>query len=139
MNLQPFEVEFLETASQIPDNLWDACFQVPAEGRWWYQTLDQSGIEDQFAFFYGLIKHLGSPAGIAPIFVMDVPVDQMAPQEFLRLLRFAGKIVPSVLTQRTIFVCSPILHVTRVGLISHVDRRPSLHSLHDLLESDADD
>jgi hypothetical protein len=139
MNLQPFEVEFLETASQIPNNLWDACFQPPAEGRWWYETLDQSGIEDQFAFFYGLIKHLGRPAGIAPIFVMDVPVDQMAPQEFLRLLRLAGKIVPSVLSQRTIFVGSPILDETRVGLISHVDRRAALLSLQDALEKKADE
>jgi Acetyltransferase (GNAT) domain len=139
MNLQPYEIEFLETASQIPNNLWDACFQPPAEGRWWYETLDQSGIEDQFAFFYGLIKHLGRPAGIAPIFVMDVPVDRMAPQEFLRLLRLAGKIVPSVLSQRTIFVGSPILDETRVGLISHVDRRAALLSLQDALEKKADE
>ncbi len=27
MNLQAYEVEFLETASQIPNDLWDACFQ----------------------------------------------------------------------------------------------------------------
>jgi hypothetical protein len=139
MNLQPYEIEFLETASQIPNNLWDACFQPPAEGRWWYETLDQSGIEDQFAFFYCLIKHLGRPAGIAPIFVMDVPVDRMAPQEFLRLLRLAGKIVPSVLSQRTIFVGSPILDETRVGLISHVDRRAALLSLQDALEKKADE
>ena len=52
MNLQAYEVEFLETASQIPNGLWDACFQPPAEGRWWYEALDQSGIEDQFTFLY---------------------------------------------------------------------------------------
>jgi hypothetical protein len=91
MNLQAYEVEFLETASQIPNDLWDACFQPPAEGRWWYEALDQSGIDDQFTFFYGLIKSLGCPVGIAPIFVMDVPVDQVAPQEFLRLLPARGK------------------------------------------------
>ncbi len=84
MNLQAYEVEFLETASQIPNDLWDDCFQPPAEGRWWYEALDQSSIDDQFTFFYGLIKNLGCPVGIAPIFVMDVPVDQVAPQEFLR-------------------------------------------------------
>ena len=77
MNLHPYEVEFLKTASQIPNDLWEACFQPPAEGRWWYETLDQSGIEDQFTFFYGLIKHLGRPVGIAPVFVMDLPVEQV--------------------------------------------------------------
>ena len=73
-----FQVEFLETASQIPIGLWDACFQPPAEGRWWYEALDQSGIEDQFTFLYALINHFGSPVGIAPAFFMDVPVDQVA-------------------------------------------------------------
>jgi hypothetical protein len=34
MNVQPYEVEFLETASRIPDDLWDTCFQPPSAGRW---------------------------------------------------------------------------------------------------------
>jgi Acetyltransferase (GNAT) domain len=139
MNLQPYEIEFVETASQIPNNLWETCFQPPAEGRWFYETLEQSGIDDQFTFSYGLIKHLGCPVGIAPIFVMDVPVDEVAPQEFLRLLRVVGKIVPSVLSQRTLFVGSPILDETRVGLISHVNRRAALLSLQDALEKKADE
>src|SRR5260370_35088143 len=115
MSLHDYRVKFFETASQIQNGLWDACFQPPAEGRWWYETLDQSGIEDQFPFFYGLIKHLGRPVGIAPGFLMDVPVGPVAPQEFLRLLGPVGKIVPSVLCQRTVFVGSPVLDEGRVG------------------------
>jgi Peptidogalycan biosysnthesis/recognition len=138
MNPQPYEIEFVETASRIPDNLWETCFQPPAEGRWFYETLEQSGIEDQFTFFYGLIKHLGSPAGIAPIFLMDVPVDEVAPQTFLWLLRVVGKIVPSVLSQRTLFVGSPILDETRVGLVSDVNRHAALLALQDALEEKAD-
>src|ERR1700730_18973182 len=80
MNLQAYQVEFFETASQISNGLWDACFQPPAAGRWWYEILDQSGIEDQLTFCYALIKHLGCPVGIAPVFAMDVPVDQVARQ-----------------------------------------------------------
>ena len=139
MNLQAYEVEFLETASQIPNGLWDACFQPPAEGRWWYEALDQSGIEDQFTFLYALINHFGSPVGIAPAFFMDVPVDQVAPQEFLRLLRLVGKIMPSVLSQRTLFVGSPILDEGRVGLIPHVNRREALLSLQLALEVKANE
>jgi hypothetical protein len=138
MNLHAFEVEFFEKASQIPKELWDALFQPPVAGRWWYETLDQSGIEDQFTFFYALIIHLGCPVGIAPVFVMDVPVEQVAPQEFLRLFRFVGKIVPSVLCQRTLFVGSPILDETRVGLIPDVNRRAALLSLQIALEKKAD-
>jgi Acetyltransferase (GNAT) domain len=137
-DLHAYQVEFFETASQIPNDLWDACFQPPAEGRWWYEALEQSDIEDQFSFFYGLIKHLASPVGIAPIFMMDVPIDRVAPQQFLRLLRLVGKIVPSVVRQRTLFVGSPVLDESRVGLISHVDLRAALLSLQVALEKKAD-
>jgi|SRR6516164_644919 hypothetical protein len=139
MSLHAYRVEFFETASEIPNGLWDACFEPPAEGRWWYEALDQSGIEDQFTFFYGLIEHLGRPVGIAPGFVMDVPVEQVAPQEFLRLLRPLGKIVPSILSQRTVFVGSPILDEGKVGLVSHVDRCTALLALQVALEKKADE
>jgi hypothetical protein len=139
MRVNGFQVDFLETASQIPNGLWDACFQPPAEGRWWYEALDQSGIEDQFTFLYALINHFGSPVGIAPAFFMDVPVDQVAPKEFLRLLRLVGKIMPSVLSQRTLFVGSPILDEARVGLIPHVNRREALLSLQLALEVKANE
>jgi hypothetical protein len=139
MNLHAYQIEFFETASQIPNDLWEACFQPSAEGRWWYEALEQSRIEDQFTFSYGLIKHLGHSVGIAPVFVMDVPIDQVAPQQFLRLLRLVGKIVPSVLCQRTLFVGSPILDESRVGLVSHVNRRAALLSLQVALEKKADE
>jgi hypothetical protein len=139
MSPDAFQVEYFETASQIPDGLWDACFQPPAEGRWWYEALDESGIEDQFTFLYALIKHFGCPVGIAPVFFMDVPVDQVAPQEFLWLLRLVGKIMPSVLSQRTLFVGSPILDESRVGLISDVNRRDALLSLQVALEMKANE
>ena len=139
MDLRAYEVEFFETASQIPNDLWDVCFQPPVEGRWWYETLEQSGIEDQFTFFYGLIKHLACLVGIAPIFMMDVPIDRVAPQQFLRLLRFVGKIVPSVLRQRTLFIGSPLLDEGRIGLTSsHVDRRAALLSLQVAMEKMAE-
>src|SRR5262245_4412169 len=137
MNAQPYEVEFLKKASQIPDDLWDACFQVPGEGRWWYEALEQSGIDDQFTFFYGLIKHFGCLVGIAPVFAMDMPVEQVAPQVFLRLLRLIGKIAPSVLFQRTLFVGSPFLAEGRVGLIPNANRRAALVALQIALEAKA--
>jgi hypothetical protein len=139
MNLHTYEVEFLKTASQIPNVLWDVCFQPPAEGRWWYEALDQSGIDDQFTILYGLIRHFGRPVGIAPVFVMDLPLEQFAPQEFLRLLRLVGKIVPSVLYQRTLFAGSPVVEESSVGLTSDVNRRAALLSLQVALEKKANE
>jgi uncharacterized protein len=52
MNVQPYEVEFVRKTSQIPDDLWETCF--PGEGRWWYEALEQSGIDDQFTFLLPL-------------------------------------------------------------------------------------
>jgi hypothetical protein len=137
MNVEPYEIEFLETASQIPDDLWDTCFQPPSAGRWWYAAIERSGIDDQFTFFYGLIKHLGCPVGIAPVFAMDIPVEQVAPREFLRLIQLIGKIWSSVLCQRTLFVGSPILDESRVGLVPHIDRRAALLALQFALEAKA--
>ena len=137
MNAQPYEVDFLSKVSQVPNDLWSACFQLPGEGRWWYEALEQSNLDDQFTFFYGLIKHLGLPIGIAPVFAMDIPVEQVAPQTFLRLLRLIGKIVPSVLSQRTLFVGSPILDESRVGLVSHANRRDAFLAFQIALEAKA--
>ena len=137
MSSHRYEVEFCNTASQIPNGLWDTCFQAPAEGRWWYETLEQSGLEDQFTFFYGLIRDLGAPVGIAPGFVMAVHIDQLAPQALLRFLRLIGKIVPSVLCQRTLFVGSPSVDETTIGFLSHVNRREALLSLQVALEKRA--
>jgi hypothetical protein len=137
MNVQAYKVEFLRKVSEIPDELWDTCFQLPGEGRWWYEALEQSSIDDQFTFFYGLIKHLGCPVGVAPVFVMDMAVEQVAPPAFLRLVRLIGKIVPSVLCQRSLFVGSPILDESRVGLISQVNRRAALLAFEIALEAKA--
>jgi len=137
MNVQPYEVEFLGKISQIPDDLWDTCFHPPGEGRWWYEALEQSGIDDQFTLLYGLIKDLGRPVGIAPLFVMDIPVEEVAPRIFLRLIRLIGKIVPSVLCQRTLFVGSPILDESKVAVNPHVNLRSALLALQIALEAKA--
>lgn len=137
MNSPRYEVEFCETASQISQDLWDACFLPPAEGRWWYETLEQSGIDDQFTFFYGLISDQGGPVGIAPFFIMDVPIAEVAPQVFLRLLQFIGTIVPAILRQRILFVGSPCIDECTIGFLPQVNRREALLSLQVGLEKKA--
>jgi hypothetical protein len=134
---QRYEVEFLRKASQIPSDLWDICFQRPGEGRWWYEAMEQSKLEGQFTFFYGLIKSLDGSVGIAPAFSMDIPVEEMAPKEFLRLCQLVGKIVPAILRQRTLFVGSPILDESKIGLRPHADRRAALLAFQAALEAKA--
>src|SRR5262249_19890835 len=45
-------VSFKRSASDIDAALWEACFPPPLEGRWWYETLERSHLEDQFTFLY---------------------------------------------------------------------------------------
>jgi hypothetical protein len=65
--------------------------------------MEQSDVGDQFTFLYGLITDRGGPVGIAPAFVMDVPIAQVAPPVLLRLLRLIGTIVPSLLRQPELY------------------------------------
>src|SRR5260370_23527779 len=60
---------------------------------------------------------------------MDVPIAQVAPPVLLRLLRLIGTIVPSLLRQRILFVGSPCIDESSIGLLSHVNRREALLSL----------
>src|ERR1700675_2285790 len=128
-------LNFLRVPPRFPMSCGRPVSRPPGEGRWWYEALEESGIEDQFTLYYGLIKHLGRPVGLTPVFVMDIPVEQVAPPEFLRLLRLIGKIVPSILYQRTLFVGSPILDESRVRLILGVNRRAALLALQIALEA----
>ncbi len=99
--------------------------------------MEQSDIEDQFTFLYALITDPSGPVGIAPAFVMDVPIAQVAPPVLLRLLRLVGKIVPSLLCQRILFIGSPCIDESTIGFLSHVNRREALISLQVALEKKA--
>lgn len=68
-------VRFVDSEQAIPAALWEACLPPPLEGRWWYATLEQSGLEEQFVFRYAVLCDGDRPVGIAPFFLMDVPLD----------------------------------------------------------------
>ncbi|MDQ6732713.1 MAG: hypothetical protein M3Z35_01145 [Nitrospirota bacterium] len=79
----------------------------PLEGHWWYRVLEQSGLDDQFTFAYAIIEQGGHLVGIVPTFLMDFPLDLVAPSPLRGFLRFAGTILPGVRAQRILFVGSP--------------------------------
>ena len=64
-------VAFASSASDIDAALWESCFPPPLEGRWWYQTLEQSRLEDQFSFLYGVIERDGIAVGIASMVLVQ--------------------------------------------------------------------
>ena len=133
----PFTVAFVASQAAISSALWDACLPPPLEGRWWYETLERSGLEDQFTFRYALVRQGGQDVGIAPLFLMDVPLDIVVPKALLPLATLLRRIAPSLLRQRTLFVGSPCADEGSVGLLPGVDRRNALLSLQRALDREA--
>ncbi len=110
-------IDWRASASEIPSELWDATFSPSLEGRWWYDVLERSNLEDQFRFAYGVISDGGRPVGIAPTFLMDVPIDLVAPPMVATVLRGLGRFVPRFRYQRTLFVGSPCSDEGTLGLV----------------------
>ena len=113
-------IRWVSSVDEIPSDLWVRCFPPPVEGRWWYQTLELSGLESQFTFAYAILERAAEPIGIAPTFLMDVPIDLVAPPLIARVLRIAGNVVPRLRYQRTLFVGSPCSDEGTVGLLPKV-------------------
>jgi peptidoglycan biosynthesis/recognition FemAB-like protein len=132
-----FSVHFVDSESKIDPALWDACFAPPLEGRWWYSTLEQCGLEDQFSFLYGVIQRDGVAAGIAPAFVMDFPVALVVPPALRRGIEGLGRIFPSLAYPRTLFVGSPCAEEGTVGMLRGVDSKSALLALQQALQARA--
>lgn len=117
-----YQVRTVQTAAEAPASLWAEGFGAPLEGRWWYETLEKSGLEDQFTFLYALIERDGTVVGLAPLFVADVPIELVVPEEIMPLFKAVGRLLPSVLVQRTLFVGSPCSDEGTVGITAGEDR-----------------
>ncbi len=131
-----YSVKFVPAAAEVPAALWDL-FAPPVEGRWWYEALEQSRIEDQFSFFYGILSEGERAAGLAPAFLMDVPLDLVVPPKLLPVFNLAGKVLPSIKYQRTLFVGSPCSDEGTVRLVPGTCRRAAFRAFHTAIEAKA--
>jgi hypothetical protein len=137
MTVGGLTVEFVPSVGQIDAALWETCFPPPIEGRWWYETLESSGLEAQFSFLYGVIHRDGAPVGIAPAFLMNFPVSLVAPSWLEPVIRWLDRFVPTLARPRTLFVGSPCADQGTVGLLADVDKRAALLALHRALQVEA--
>jgi hypothetical protein len=137
VSAEGYRVRFVASASAIDAALWDACFAPGVEGRWWYESLEQAGLQDQFTFLYGLILRDGAAVGIAPAFLMRLPTDRIAPPGLRPALRWLGRVAPSLVYPRTLFVGSPCADEGTVGLREGADRQAALAALQDALAARA--
>ncbi len=116
-------VRWVSSVNDIPQALWENCFPPPLEGRWWYAVLERSSLEDQFSFLYALLMRADVPIGIAPAFLMNVPIDIISPPPLARLMRSIGTYFPRLRYLKTFFIGSPCSDEGAVGLISGVRLR----------------
>jgi len=128
-----FSISFATAASDIDGALWEACFPPPLEGRWWYETLERSRLEDQFRFLYAVIRDGSAPVGIAPLFIMNFPVSLVAPDALKPLLPLIG----SLAHPKTLFVGSPCADEGTVGLLPGIYRRLAVQALQEAVLSKA--
>ena len=133
----PVEIEFANRASDIDEGVWGRCFPPPLEGRFWYQTLEESRLEDQFTFRYALIRSGGQTLGIAPCFLHDVPISLVAPAPVALVLRGLSRVFPRVARQRTLFIGSPCSDEGTVGLAQGVTLAEVMAGLGAALRSEA--
>lgn len=134
MTKEDLWIRFVDSVDDVPSFLWESCFAPPVEGRWWYDSLESCGIEDQFQFSYALICQGEVAVGLAPVFLMNVPIELVMPPALLPLFTWLGRLFPSVRYQRTVFVGSPCSDEGTVGLLPDVDPRQALLCLQRALE-----
>jgi hypothetical protein len=129
--LAEYTINWLNSESEIASELWEACFPTPFEGHWWYKALEQCGIADQFTFLYAQVSDANGPIAIVPAFVMNVPMRLVLPPSLLSLANIIGKVIPSALYQRTLFIGSPCSDEGRIGMLAHVNRSEVLRLVND--------
>jgi len=132
------KVEWVNSEADIPAALWETCFQAPFEGRWWYAALEKSGLEDQFSFMYGVVYEDDKAVAIAPAFVMNVPIRLVVPPALLPAVNVLGKIIPSLLYQRTFFIGSPCSDEGRIGMINVENVAARLLAINQAMQAQAD-
>jgi hypothetical protein len=130
-------LHWVASAGEISSELWSLALPPPLEGLWWYRALEKGCLGDQYRFAYAVVVRGGRHVGIVPTFVMDVPIDLVAPPVLATVVRAAGRWVSSLRQQRTLFVGSPCSDEGTVGLVPGERLAELLPAIQDALEERA--
>jgi hypothetical protein len=122
--------------SAIPENIWRECFSEDLEGKFWYQTLEESALEKQFQFFYAVVQ-TDKPIAIAPCFLMDVPMELLVPDNLISVFRALGAVVREFKSQRTFFIGSPCADEGTVAISEGYELSDILDALHKAVDAKA--
>jgi hypothetical protein len=111
------EIVWHRRSADIPETVWRACFAPPHEGRFWFSALEAAGIDDQFSFYFGLLREGGAPIGIVPAFVFDLPLALVLPDAAGRVASWMqGSSLRKLARIRTFFIGNVAGEEGHVGL-----------------------
>jgi hypothetical protein len=111
-------IAWYNRTTDLPNSLWRDCFVPPREGLFWFRSLESAKLEDQFTFLFGLLQMDGSPIGIVPAFVFDLPLDLVIPRDIARILTpFMRGPLRRLAYQRTLFIGNVAGEEGWVGLL----------------------
>lgn len=134
-----FALTWRERVDEIDAALWAACFGPPREGRFWFESFERAGLDDQFRFFYGELSRDGMPCGIVPAFVFNVPMHLVAPPALARLLDvIAVGPFRGLAFQRTFFVGSVAAEEGAIGLLPGLTLAEAAATIHRAAMAQAD-
>ena len=115
--MKKLSVEWFRSESEISQDLWAKCFPLEVEGQWWYRALEQSGLHEQFQFYYAVVSD-GEPIAIAPCFLMDIPMSVVVPENLAPFFAAAGSVFSAFKYQRTFSIGSPCADEGTVGIVA---------------------
>lgn len=100
------EIDWYTQPDEIPKPYWEAFYENYQEGLEGWDLLAHSNLDDQFIFYFGLVKNEDVPIGILPAFVFNVPLDVNTSPLISRFLR--SPIGSFLRYQKTLFLGSPL-------------------------------
>jgi len=83
---EALHIEWVDSADDIPLDLWRICFPPPLEGMWYYQAIERGVHASRMRFAYGIIHMRERMLGIVPTFTVDVPIAMGMPPKTARFL-----------------------------------------------------
>ena len=107
------------SSAGIAEGLWRACFAPPHEGLFWLRALESGTLPGQFTYLFGELRSDGTPIGIVPAFVFDVPLALVIPPVLARfILPIAKGPLRGLAHQRTFFIGNVAGEEGHVGLVA---------------------
>jgi predicted N-acyltransferase len=104
--MEPFHCTCVDTISSIKKEDWDLFFADCPEGYWFYETLEQSRLEE-FSFHYLLARRGQRLCAIIPFFTADFHADTVLEPGMRQLVRAVRAAIPRFLVFKTLFCGSP--------------------------------